>query len=74
MVPLGFDPLLDNLFGVLAIVLVVAVVYRLLAPRFRGRFVSNSVGVAESIARERYARGEITESEFNQILHTLDVR
>jgi uncharacterized membrane protein len=72
-IPLGFGPAFDNLFGLLLLLLVGAIAYRLLSSKEKGS-ASHASGSAEAIARARYARGEITEAEYSQIMRTLRAR
>lgn len=72
--PFGFGPPLDNLVGIFVVLAIIGILYAAFGRSIRARWNGNSPGTPESIARERYARGEITQDQYFEILRTLGHR
>jgi uncharacterized membrane protein len=72
--PLGLGPGWDELAGVAILVIVVALAYRAIQKLFSDRLNAASSVSPQKIARERYARGEINQEEFERVLQYLSER
>jgi len=70
--PLGLGPRLDELAGIGIAALAVALVYRPIRKFFSDRLHAANSASQQNIAKERYARGEITQEEFQRIMQHLD--
>jgi uncharacterized membrane protein len=69
--PLGLGPGWDELAGVAIVAIIVALAYRPIRMLFGNRLNATSATLPQNIARERYARGEITQEEFQRIMQHL---
>jgi uncharacterized membrane protein len=69
--PLGLGPGWDELAGIVIVATIVAFAYRLLGKRFSNRFSTANSSTPQNIVRERYARGEITQEEYRQMMQHL---
>jgi Short C-terminal domain len=72
--PLGLGPGWDELAGVAIVAIVVALAYRPIRRLFSNRLGTVNASSPQNIARERYARGEITQEEFQRIMQQLSDR
>jgi uncharacterized membrane protein len=69
--PLGLGPGWDELVGIAIVATIVAFAYRLLGKHFSNRFNTANSSTPQNIVRERYARGEITQEEYQQMMQHL---
>lgn len=69
--PLGLGPGWDELAGIAIVVIVVALAYRPIRKLFSNRLNVDNSASPQNIARKRYARGEITQEEFQRIMQHL---
>jgi uncharacterized membrane protein len=69
--PLGLGPGCDELGGVAIVAIVVALVYRPIRKFFSNRLNATNFSSPQNIAMERYARGEITQEDFQRIMQHL---
>jgi uncharacterized membrane protein len=69
--PLGLGPGWDEFAGVAIVAIIVALAYRPIRKLFGNRLNATSATLPQNIARERYARGEITQEEFQRIIKHL---
>jgi hypothetical protein len=72
--PLGLGPGWDELVGIAIVTSVVALAHRPIRKLFSNRLDAANVSASQNIARERYARGEITHEEFQRIMQHLSER
>jgi uncharacterized membrane protein len=72
--PLGLGPGWDELAGVAIVAIVVALAYRPIRKLFSNRLNATNSASPQNIARERYARGEISQEEFQRIMQQLSER
>jgi putative membrane protein len=72
--PLGLGPGWDELAGVAFVAILVALAYRPIRKLFSNRLSAAKSSSPQNIARERYARGEITQEEFQRIMQQLSER
>jgi uncharacterized membrane protein len=69
--PLGLGPGCDELAGIAIMTTIVAFAYRPLRKQFSNRFNTTNSSSPQNIVRERYARGEITQEEYQQMMQHL---
>jgi len=69
--PLGLGPGWDELAGIAIVAIVVALAYRPIRKFFSNRLHAANSASPQNIAKERYARGEITQEEFQRIMQHL---
>jgi uncharacterized membrane protein len=72
--PLGLGPGWDELAGIAIVAIVVALAYRPIRKLFSNRLNLANSASPQNIARERYARGEITQEEFQRLMQHLSER
>lgn len=72
--PLGLGPGWDELAGVAIVAIAVALAYRPIRKLFSNRLNATNASSPQNIARESYARGEITQEEFQRIMQHLSER
>ena len=65
--PLGLGPGWDELAGVAIVGLIAALLYRPIRKLFSTRLSTTNSGSPLDIVRERYARGEINQEEFERL-------
>jgi uncharacterized membrane protein len=69
--PLGLGPGWDELAGIAIVAMIVAFAYRPIRKLFLTRFNAANSASPQNTVRERYARGEITQEEFQRIMQHL---
>ncbi len=67
--PFGLGPETDSMFGILLLLLFVGLLYRMA----RGQDLKHPESPAMHILRERYARGELTREQFQNMMWDLSV-
>ena len=69
--PLGLGPGWDEIAGIAFVAVVVALTYRPVRRYFVRRYSAVSLASPQKIVKQRYARGEITQEEFQRIMQQL---
>jgi uncharacterized membrane protein len=69
--PLGLGPGWDELAEIAIVTTIVAFAYRLFWKHFSNRFYTTNSSSPQYIVRERYAWGEITQEEYQQMMQQL---
>jgi uncharacterized membrane protein len=69
--PLGLGPGWDELAGIVIVATIAAFAYRPLRKHFSNRFNTVKPASPQNIVKERYARGEITQEEYQQMMQHL---
>ncbi|MBB5345091.1 SHOCT domain-containing protein [Tunturibacter empetritectus] len=71
---LGLGPGWDEVAGITVVAIVVALAYRPIRKLFSNRLNAADFASPQNIVRERYARGEISQEEFQRIMQLLSER